>query len=307
MANNFYSIYPPISGSSAANASVGTNGLTAPTSSTEIGFINSGGNLTPVSPTNPLPSTISNFPTEQNVNLNQVGGTAFTLGQALAAGSLPVVLTAAQLATLTPLSTIAVTQSTSPWVTSVSNFPATQPVSGTVAVSNFPATQPVSGTVAATQSGTWSVGVNNFPATQPVSGTVSVSNFPATQPVSGTVSISGTVPVSGTFFQATQPVSIASIVPVTNSANAFTDLSGTITTANTTQTVQSGRTRNYIIFQNLSTSTMYLNFASSPTANGSGFAILPYASFSMDGFNISEDGIYVSCATAGAAYECKVI
>lgn len=33
--------------------------------------------------------------------------------------------------------------------TTVDNFPATQPVSGTVAVSNFPATQPVSGTVTA--------------------------------------------------------------------------------------------------------------------------------------------------------------
>jgi hypothetical protein len=39
-------------------------------------------------------------------------------GQALAAASLPVVLTAAQLSTLTPLSTVAVTQSTSPWVSS---------------------------------------------------------------------------------------------------------------------------------------------------------------------------------------------
>lgn len=81
---------------------------------------------------------------------------------------------------------------------------------GSVSVSNFPATQPVSGTVAATQSGVWSVGrtwvlasgtdsvtatisgtpsvsVSNFPATQPVSGSVSVSNFPATQTVSGTV------------------------------------------------------------------------------------------------------------------------
>ena len=60
-----------------------------------------------------------------------------SLGQALAAASVPVVLTAAQISTLTPLSSV-----------SVSNFPATQPVSGTVAVSNFPATQPVSGTVA---------------------------------------------------------------------------------------------------------------------------------------------------------------
>lgn len=36
-------------------------------------------------------------------------------------------------------------------------------------------------------SGTQTVSVSNFPATQPVSGTVAVSNFPATQPVSGTV------------------------------------------------------------------------------------------------------------------------
>lgn len=43
----------------------------------------------------------------------------------------------------------------------------------------------------------------------PVSGTVSVSNFPATQPVS----IASTVPVSGTFWQATQPVSLATNTP----------------------------------------------------------------------------------------------
>jgi epidermal growth factor receptor substrate 15 len=41
--------------------------------------------------------------------------------------------------------------------------------------------------VAATIQGTPTVSVSNFPATQPVSGSVSVSNFPATQPVSGTV------------------------------------------------------------------------------------------------------------------------
>ena len=126
---------------------------------------------------------------------------------------------------------------------SVSNFPATQAVTGTF----YQATQPVSGTV----------GVNNFPSSQAVTGTffpavqpisdnnssitvdgaVSVSNFPAsqavtgtfwqaTQPVSGTVTanagtgtmaVSGpltdaqlratAVPVSGTFWQTTQPIS----------------------------------------------------------------------------------------------------
>ena len=42
----------------------------------------------------------------------------YSLGQQLAASSVPVVLTASQLTTLTPLSTVAVTQSTSPWVSS---------------------------------------------------------------------------------------------------------------------------------------------------------------------------------------------
>jgi hypothetical protein len=47
----------------------------------------------------------------------------------------------------------------------VSNFPGTQPVSGTVGVSNFPATQPVSGTF--------------WQTTQPVSGSLGVSSIAA--------------------------------------------------------------------------------------------------------------------------------
>lgn len=82
------------------------------------------------------------------------------------------------------LASIGVTQLTSPWVVGFGGV--AQPVSGTVAVSNFPATQPVSGTVSATQ-GTTPWVVDGSGVTQPVSGSVSVSNFPATQPVSGTV------------------------------------------------------------------------------------------------------------------------
>lgn len=70
---------------------------------------------------------------------------------------------------------------------SVSNFPATQAVSGTlnignkpeVTVANFPA--PVANQ---------NVTVTNFPASQAISGAVTVSNFPSTQTVSGSVSIS---------------------------------------------------------------------------------------------------------------------
>lgn len=69
------------------------------------------------------PSAITNFAQETGGNLDAIETDLDTLvanspalGQALAAGSVPVVLTASQLTTLTPLSTIAVTQSTSPWV-----------------------------------------------------------------------------------------------------------------------------------------------------------------------------------------------
>ena len=133
-----------------------------------------------------------------------------------------------------------ITDSGSVTSATVTNFPATQPVSGSVSVSNFPATQPVSGTVAATQGTspwvtslasttiTGSVAVT-LPAGQAVelldgggankasisaSGAVKVDGSAATQPVSGSVSVSNfpaTQPVSGSVsvsnFPATQPIS----------------------------------------------------------------------------------------------------
>src|ERR1039458_5507067 len=82
----------------------------------------------------------------------------------------------------------------------VTNFPATQPISGTVTVANPGLTDaqlratpvPVSGTVtsnigttgglaldATLTNGTQHTLVDNFPVTQPISGTVAISNFPA--------------------------------------------------------------------------------------------------------------------------------
>lgn len=64
-------------------------------------------------------------------------------------------------------------------------------------------------TLSVAQSGVWTVGVNNFPAS------FSVSNFPASQAVTGPLTDAQlravAVPVSGTFWQATQPVSLASV------------------------------------------------------------------------------------------------
>lgn len=96
----------------------------------------------------------------------------------------------------------------------------------------------VSGTIAATQSGAWSISVSNFPATQPVSGTItanqgtpgSLANAWPHELTDGThgpvavkaastaavaadsalvvaISPNNSVAVTGTFFQATQPVS----------------------------------------------------------------------------------------------------
>lgn len=134
----------------------------------------------------------------------------------------------------TPLDTQPVSADTLPLPTGAATEAKQLPDNHQVQVSNFPATQAVSGVVTAnqgaspyavTQSGSWTVAVNNFPATQAVSGTValdsatlaalesvsvqntvtvqataldirnlssasdfvSVGNFPATQPVSGTV------------------------------------------------------------------------------------------------------------------------
>lgn len=68
----------------------------------------------------PLPSgaSTSALQTTGNTSLSSIDTKTPALGQALAAASVPVVLTAAQLSTLTPLSSV-----------SVSNFPATQPIS----------------------------------------------------------------------------------------------------------------------------------------------------------------------------------
>ena len=93
----------------------------------------------------------------------------------------------------------------------------------------------VEGTVDATGS---AISVTNFPATQPVSGSISVSNFPATQPVSGTVTVNGTVtanvgtgtqPVSGT-------VSVGNVVSVITAVASTATLTITVV-PNTTSTL----------------------------------------------------------------------
>lgn len=192
-----------------------------------------------------------------NASLASINTKIPALGQALAAASIPVVLTAAQLTTLTPVSSI-----------SVSNFPATQPVSiasmpSTPVTGTFwQATQPVSGTLTANAGtnlntsllaldstvakdatlGTLNTSVNTLlkPAST-LAAITSITNVVHVDDNGGSLTVDGTVaatqsgvwtvqpgntanttawkvdgsavtqPVSGTFFQATQPISAASL------------------------------------------------------------------------------------------------
>jgi hypothetical protein len=80
------------------------------------------------------------------------------------------------------------------------------PVSGTF----WQATQPVSGPLTDAQLRASAVPIADGGGSITVDGSVSVSNFPATQAV------------TGTFWQATQPVSIAAAVPVTDNGGSLT-------------------------------------------------------------------------------------
>jgi hypothetical protein len=151
----------------------------------------------------------------------------------------------------------AVTQSGAPWSFSLSG---TATVSGSVSVSNFPATQAVSaaslplptgaataanqptnataGSTTAGQTGnlnfaavttaapTYTTGTSNF-LSLTTAGALRVDGSAVTQPVSGTVGVSGSVAVTGTFWQATQPVSLASLPALAAGSNAI----GSITNA----------------------------------------------------------------------------
>jgi Flp pilus assembly pilin Flp len=148
-----------------------------------------------------------------------------------------------------------VASTNAPSSVSVSNFPASTeisndvgnpiPVSGTVAVSNPVSTVSISNfpsSTSVTNGGTFAVQntaaiiggnsvavkVDNSAVTQPISGTVTVSNPQTSVSISGTptVAISGTVPVSGSFYPSTQPISAASLPLPNGAAQDGTDGTG---------------------------------------------------------------------------------
>jgi hypothetical protein len=164
--------------------------------------------------------------------------------------------------------------------------------------------------VATTDTGTFSViafikrGLQNWtsllakiPAL--VSGRIPVDGSGVTQPVS--LAAAPTTPVTGTFWQTTQPVSGS--VTALSSTGTITTRSSTITTGGTSQQVAaSNSSRKYFVIQNISDTAMYLGVGYTPTtttglllsANGGGMIF--ETSF------IPTQAINVLCATTGKAF-----
>ena len=153
----------PVTGTiNASNPSVGTTGTTAPTSATEVGFI-SGANLVGVSAANALPVTV------ENASL-AVTGTFFQATQPVSG-------------------TVAVTQSTSPWVV------------GQATGSNLHVVVDTAPSTAVTNAGTFAV-----QATLPAGQAVELLDSGGTNKAS--ISAAGAVKVDGS--AVTQPVSLTS-------------------------------------------------------------------------------------------------
>lgn len=144
----------------------------------------------PISATSlPLPTNASTsaLQTTGNTSLSSIDTKVPTLGQALAAASVPVVLTAAQLSTLTPLTSVAVTNA------------------GTFAVQS-----------AASQAGTWTVQPGNTPNTV----AWKVDGSAVTQPVSIAAAVTVAQATAANLNATIAPLTNASVVKAQLQDNA---------------------------------------------------------------------------------------
>jgi hypothetical protein len=184
----FYANYPSVeSAGGGGNPAAGPTGAPVPPDADFIGF-SVAGILTGVSAATPLPVTIESGVGDLNVNVAEYGGVATTLGQKVSASSIPVVIASDQ-------SAIPASQSGTWTVTATQASGANLHVD----VDNFPATQPVSGTVAVTQSTSPWIVAGGGTAGSAATGVVTVQGIAGgtSIPVTGTFNNSSVAPVPG--------------------------------------------------------------------------------------------------------------
>jgi hypothetical protein len=215
---------------------------------------------------------------------------------------------------------------------SVSNFPATQVVTGSVAVSTMPAIS-IS-----------SVTISNFPATQ----VVSVSNLPANQTIAGTVTVGNSVTISGTVtanvFGENQAgdgiqhlkvgtdgfasangdgrifaeiigndgtscidlvngsVKVTGTVTANNPSGALTTRFGSVTTGNTSQLTScvTNTSRKFLLVQNIATSTVTIGIGFAPTTT-QGIQLTAGAGLTFDAF-CPTGGVWWLSSTTGSNF-----
>ena len=199
-----------ITGGSSGNGAASATGSAVPSQAGYTGF-NSGGNLVGVSSSNPLPVTAVQSGTWNIGTITSVTNTvttsdthAYTQGSTTSGQSgflhLGAVTTSSPSYTTAQSSPLSLTTA---GALRVDASATTQPISGTVTASqgtaaNLNATVVGTGTFAvqAAQSGTWNIGsITTLPSLPTGANTI------------GAVNVNGTVPVSGTFWQTTQPIS----------------------------------------------------------------------------------------------------
>jgi len=143
----------------------------------------------------------------------------------------------------------------------------------------------------------------NPTGTQTIAGSVTLGAGTA-QIGSVTASINGTVPVSGTFWQATQPVSLAAttVTISANPAGPLTTRFGSVTTANTSQltTAVTNTSRKYLFTQNISTGIVTIGIGFSPTTT-QGIQLSAGSGIVFDSF-CPTGAVYWLGATTGAAW-----
>jgi hypothetical protein len=153
-----------------------------------------------------------------------------------------------------------------------------------------------------------------------------------TQPVS----IAASVAVTGTFYQATQPVSLASLpalatgantigavtplvaaaavsatnpMPTTSGQFARTDKSGTITAGGTAQTLfAAGAITHGGYFQNLSTVNIWIRDDGTAASAAPGSVLVPANGgfFYWDNTGVPTTSVSIFCATTASQFTCKV-
>jgi hypothetical protein len=198
---SFYAFYPPEASGTSTNASIGPTGTTAPSSATEVAGVNPSGNLQPLqtdSAGNLLVDIAS--PIVSSGNITEFASSPVQTGTGASGAGIP---------------RVTVSNDSSVLVSSLPSIPAGSNAIGSVSVSNFPGTQPVSGTVAvssiasALPSGTNTIGAisnTSFAATQATASALNatvVGSGTAGSPASGVITIQGitngtAIPVSGT-------------------------------------------------------------------------------------------------------------